>query len=274
MPDDSSTTRLDCRAIPLGAVADDALADSETVQRAGEILAKQGFVVLDNLLPAATVRGLEAGFNARYAAYLDNRELDDALKVGNRRYMLPVELADGFADPEVYAPAAIVALARHALGVAAILEAFGAVVSLAGARQQHIHRDGGLLFESAISAMLPAHALTFLLPLVDMNATNGTTAVWPGSHRWKVRNDQAAPVALDVPAGSGVVWDFRLFHGGTTNDSPRPRPILYSTYGRHWYRDTRNFEKPAQRRLVLPPGFLDGVPEDRRELFGHLRVAD
>lgn len=262
-------TRIDCRQI-----SGDDLAGSEQVRLAFDSLTRHGFAILDHVLPQERVRALNAEFTASYDRYLQNSELDDTLKVGNKRYMIPVALSGGFGDPLIYANPFVVALARHALEPDAILESFGAVVSLAGARQQHIHRDGRLLFDSAISTMLPAHALTFVLPLVDMNDVNGTTAIWPGSHRWKVRNEEAPPVALDVPAGSCVLWGFRLYHGGTSNRSDTPRPILYGTYSRHWYRDSRNFEKKEQRHLAFDDGFLDSVPADRRSLFAHLVAAD
>ena len=260
-------TRIDCRQI-----SGDDLAGSEQIRLAFDSLTKNGFAILDHVLPEDRVRTLGAEFAASYDRYMHDSEFDDTLKVGNKRYMIPVALAGGFGDPQVYANPFVVAVARYALEQDVILESFGAVVSLAGSRQQHIHRDGRLLFDSAISTMLPAHALTFVLPLVEMNDTNGTTAVWPGSHRWKVRNEEVPPVPLQVPVGSCVLWDYRLYHGGTSNSSEAPRPILYGTYARHWFRDSRNFEKAEQRHLAYGDGFLATVPDDRRSLFAHLIV--
>jgi len=266
--DDRTMTRVDCSGISL-----DDPAGSDAIGRAYDMLTKHGFVVLDHVLPVDTVTALREEFAGRYARYLQNREYDDTLKVGNMRYMITVDLSGGFADPLVYANPHVLALARQALDQDAILESFGAVVSLAGSRQQHVHRDGRVLFDASIAPLLPAHALTFVLPLVDMNDANGSTAVWPGSHRWKTRDENAPPVTLDVPVGSCALWDFRLYHSGTANRSNGPRPIIYATYSRHWYRDTHNFEKSGQQHLSFAENFLAGMTEDRRTLFAHVHGA-
>ena len=47
--------------------------------------------------------------------------------------------------------------------------------------------------------------------------------------------------------------------------------MVYATYARRWYQDPVNFKKEALQRLVFDPGFLQGVPEDMRPLFAHVR---
>lgn len=244
--------------------------EQEAVRAAFDGLTRDGYVVLDHVVAPDTIAILRREFESRYRRHFQDNEQDDTLEVGNRRYLVPIELAGPFADPAIYANAAVVAVARHALDVSAVLESFGAVVSLPDAGQQHIHRDGPVLFDSAISALLPAHALTFALPLIDMNEEHGTTALWPGSHRWRTRDESVPPIAPEVPAGSCMLWDFRLYHGGTPNRSAVPRPMLYSTYARRWYQDPRNFEKPTQRRLVYDKTFVRAIPEAHRPLFDHL----
>ena len=170
----------------------------------------------------------------------------------------------------MYAHAFVAALVREILDVDAILESFGAVLSLSGAKKQHVHRDGSVLFDMAISTLLPPHALTFALPLMDMNQEHGTTAIWPGSHRWQRHDQQRSPELPEVLAGSGILWDFRTYHAGMPNISCSHRPMIYATYARRWYKDPVNFQKAGQQRLVLPPGFLQDVPADCRALFGHL----
>ncbi len=258
-------TRIDCRQIAHGGEA-----QAEEIRRAYDSIVKNGYVVLDHVIEADKAAALDGEFHARYHNYLQNSELPDTLKVGNKRYMMTLDLAGGFADREIYANRCVVAVARMALGEEAILESFGAVVSLAGAKQQHIHRDGPLLFDAGISPILPCHALTLAMPLIDMNETQGSTALWPGSHRWRERNEEVPPLAPDVPAGSCILWDFRLYHGGTPNRSPQHRPMIYATYARRWYQDPNNFGKKGLHRLLYSQAFLDGIPEDRRTLFFHV----
>ena len=262
-------TRIDCRQI-----SGDALADAAEIRRAYDCVVKEGFVVLEHIVAKDKIAALNLEFRARYGNYFEDRELADTLKIGNKRYMTSVGLQGGFADCEIYANPYVGAVARLALGSDAVLESFGAVVSLAGAKRQHIHRDGPLLFDASISPILPAHALTVAMPLIDMNEHHGTTALWPGSHRWKERNEEVSPIIPEIPTGSCVLWDFRLFHGGTENRSDQHRPMIYSTYSRRWYQDPANFSKKALPRLTYDEAFLRSVPEDRRSFFYHVMKAD
>ena len=258
-------TRIDCRQISV-----DDLAESAQIRLAHDAVVKDGYVVMDHVVPEQKIAALNAEFRARYHNYLQDSELADTLKIGHRRSMTPLDLSGGFADCLIYANPYVSAVAKLALGWDAVLESFGAVVALAGAQQQHIHRDGPLLFDTIISPILPAYALTLAMPLIDMNDSHGTTALWPASHRWRERNEEVPPIAPDVPAGSCILWDFRLFHGGTENRSEQHRPMIYSTYSRRWYQDPTNFHKKALPRLSLTQDFLESVPADRRSLFYHL----
>ena len=74
---------------------------------------------------------------------------------------------------------------RTVLEATAILEAYGCILSLPGAPAQHEHYDGTHLFGTRLSAMLPPFALTCAFPLIDMDETQGTTLIRPGSHRWQ-----------------------------------------------------------------------------------------
>lgn len=213
---------------------------------------------------------LQRAFALHAGQLLNETPLDAALEVGDRRNLFPLPFTGAFADPLVWANPAIVALARLALADEAVLESYGVVVSLPGAGNQHFHRDGPSLFDSAISPLLPAHALTVAFPLVEMNDTNGTTALWPGSHRWQKSDRDAPSFAPVVPPGSAILWDFRTYHSGTANTSVQPRPLITATFARRWYQDPVNFEQGSRRRLALDEAFLAAVPAGTRSLFAHL----
>lgn len=264
--------RIDCQGLSSG-LSDDRLSNSEQVRQAYECLVKNGYAILDHVLPRETVDALRREFEERYAGRLAGAPGDDTLEIGDRRLLFPLPLAGGFADPLVYAHPVLVALARLALADDAIIEAYGAVVSLPGAERQHVHRDGPALFDSAISPLLPAYALTVALPLVEMNDTHGTTTLWPGSHRWPKADESAPCVSPVVPVGSCALWDFRLYHCGTPNKSTRPRPFVTATYARRWYQDPVNFEDGARPRLAFDRDFLARVPVPARALFAHVAPA-
>jgi hypothetical protein len=78
-------------------------------------------------------------------------------------------------------------------------------------------------------------------------ATTGTTRLWPRTH--VLDDEAAAAVAPEDPvvlAGSCLLMDYRLRHGGTANRSETVRPILYNVYQRRWFRDFVNYgQQPA-----------------------------
>lgn len=257
--------RIDCRNISGDP------AKSEQVRLAHDCLVKNGYAILDHVFPEDQIRALNREFHDQYAKYKQDQELDDTVKVGNRRFLVPIELSGGFGDPSLYANPVVVALVRETLEEDAILEAYGAIVSLSGAAEQHTHRDSPLLFSNQISPLLPAHALTFGIPLLEMNELHGTTALFPRSHRWIHFDDKAvSPQAPVVPIGSCIIWDFRLYHRGLPNRSDQPRPLLYATYARRWYQDPHNFSKATQRRLSFDPVFFERLSDDRLRLFAHV----
>lgn len=257
--------RIDCRGL-----STDDLEESEQVQRAYHCFVQNGYAILDNIVPEETIRDLKAEFDARAARFEADRAADESLEVGKRRFMIPLKLSGPFGDPRVFANPYVVALVRRILEPDPILEAFGAVLSLSGAEPQHVHADAPHLFSSELSVLLPAHALTFALPLIEMNEFHGTTAIWPGSHRWKEFRDDAEPLCPTIPAGSCLMWDFRTFHRGTANLSPVDRPMVYATYAMYWYQDRVNFKREGQPRLVFDRELVDEIPENARRLISHV----
>ena len=256
--------RIDCRNVS------GEPAKSEQVRLAHDCLVRNGYAILDHVFPEDKIRALNLEFNEHYARFREDREFEDTVEVGAGRFLVSIDLAGGFGDPFIYANPLVVALVRETLEPDAILEAYGAIVSLPGAVDQEIHRDSPLLFSNEIAPLLPAHALNFGVPLIEMNELHGTTALYPRSHRWKGYDKQPQPELPVVPIGSCILWDFRLFHGGTSNRSNMPRPLLYSTFARRWYQDPVNFSKATQRRLTFEPAFFQNLSDDRRQLFSHI----
>jgi Phytanoyl-CoA dioxygenase (PhyH) len=93
--------------------------------------------------------------------------------------------------------------------------------------------------------------------LDDFTADNGATRVVPGSHKFTQRArealaDPAAPhldeVRLIAPAGTVVVFNSHVWHGGTMNHSDRPRRALHSYFTRR-----ANGQQLDQKKYARPP---------------------
>jgi ectoine hydroxylase-related dioxygenase (phytanoyl-CoA dioxygenase family) len=231
-----------------------------------------GCLLLEGVLERRQVERLHAAFVRRYRRYFRDREHADALRVGGGRFMVTVTLRPPFDTPALYANPLVYPILQRLLGPQCVLGSFGSVISLPGAPDQHVHRDHPPLFEEpGLDAEMPAFAVTLIVPLVELDATNGTTRLWPGSHRvWDESVESIEPEDPLVAAGSCLLMDYRLRHGGTANRSTDVRPILYSVYQRPWFRDTQNFKK--QDPLQITARAYRALAEEHRPLFAAAEV--
>jgi hypothetical protein len=248
------------------------------VQAATMALLRDGVVVLENIISTTKIDDVYRQLCEFYFSYFDEIFLDrsdDSLKVGNKRYFFNPKLTGAFADRDIFANQYVLDVSRHALGHDAILESFGIIISLPGSEVQHIHRDRGPLYSGGLANLLPPFALTVVIPLVEMNDVFGATAFWPGSHlREEKQEDISKCVSAFIPVGSCGIWDYRVYHMGLSNTSEIARPLLYMTYAKSWFRDTRNFKLKNQRRISFADGFLENLLEEDKPLFAHLRCLD
>ena len=64
--------------------------------------------------------------------------------------------------------------------------------------------------------------------------------------------------------------DCRVMHGGTGNRSTAPRPILYMSYQRRWFRDYDGYRvKPP---IHISEAEYKRIPREYQELFGWARA--
>ena len=257
--------RFDCNDIASGS------ADREGwIEAAADSLIRQGYLILDNVLPRQVVESLDASFLETYDRLLRDEDSEEIRQVGPQRFMMALGFTGRFADPQVFANRYVLPVIRRLMEASAVIEAYGAIVSLPEAPAQTQHFDGPHLFGTQLSAMLPPYAITCGLPLVEMNDENATTCIRPGSHRWQSDDQEGPSLEPRIPVGSCMMWDFRLRHYGTPNKSPAPRPLLYCTYARPWFRDPVNFkDKKRMPRLDFTPKFLETLPQDLRGLLAH-----
>ena len=226
-----------------------------------------GVMLFDDVLPADRVSRLHSAYSEIYERYHRDVAHADARRVGDARHMITVGVTGVFNDPMVYANPSVLPVVLGLLGEDAILGSFVAVTSLPGSDDQSLHIDTPPLFAGAANmADLPPHCLTLVVPLVDMNAANGTTAFLVGREAMIADGPpKVEPVRPVVPTGSAVLFDSRVWHFGTANRSKSPRPVLYNSYHRPWFRDSVNFGQ--QHPLEIPDDEFARVPDAYRHLF-------
>ena len=237
---------------------------------------KDGYVLIESFLDEKRVSKLAAHYEKNYTS-LSSAELQQRhAAVGDQRYMITAAIKGPLNSPELYANETLMPVMSELLGNHFIISSFGSVIAFPGADAQSVHFDYPPLYQDeAVCAALPPHAVTLVVPLVNITPETGSTALWPGTHtrvgsralleQLVQENSFEGSVCLYPKLGDAFLMDFRLIHAGTANRSEIARPILYIVYSRPWFREDMNF--PEQPPINISPKQLRKVPKDLRYLF-------
>jgi ectoine hydroxylase-related dioxygenase (phytanoyl-CoA dioxygenase family) len=130
---------------------------------------------------------------------------------------------------------------------------------------QPLHVDGGSLPDEKGYTVCNS-----VWMLDDFTIENGATRLIPGSHRWNCRPQEVLPdltaphseeILLIGQAGTVVVMNAHLWHGGTANRTSHPRRALHSYYTR--------IDKPQQlyQKQYLSPELQARLSPGLRKLL-------
>jgi hypothetical protein len=140
---------------------------------------------------------------------------------------------------------------KQMLGEEVVLIHKGVFLSNPGAEAQVYHQDGPHLSKQH---QRPCHAVNVFVPLIDLTLRNGPTEFVSGSHILGYDTfDRSKVVTPEVPAGTPIIFDYRLGHRGLANTSNVCRPIVYCTYAAvadgKAFKDSVNFSRKRYHRL-------------------------
>ncbi|MGI9279466.1 MAG: phytanoyl-CoA dioxygenase family protein [Endozoicomonas sp.] len=137
--------------------------------------------------------------------------------------------------------------------------------ALKGGGAQPMHTD----WKQARKDFPKCHVVNALWVLDDMDSSNGAPRVVPGSHLLKVApsermEDASLPhpdeKVLSCKAGSVVVFNAHLWHGGTRNQTGDRRRVLHDFFTLRKDTQQQNQKKwlteTTERRLTLPQKWL------------------
>jgi ectoine hydroxylase-related dioxygenase (phytanoyl-CoA dioxygenase family) len=243
--------------------------DPSLVERDLAEVERQGFVIIENLVPRETCEAIRADVmpRFRYASGRNNFE-------GFATQRLYAVIDKTFVCNELVEHPRVLALVDRILAPNYLLSQLQVINILPGEAAQPLHHDDG--FYPVARPRPPLGAAT-IFAIDDFTADNGATVVLPGSHLWGDRApvDEDARVPVVMPAGSVVFFVGTLWHGAGANRTGRGRLCVTAQYCAPWCRQQENFSlsvsrerarassEHIQRMLgysICPPfvGFVDG----------------
>jgi ectoine hydroxylase-related dioxygenase (phytanoyl-CoA dioxygenase family) len=236
------------------------------VKRVATQVHTQGYVIVPDLLDSTQVERLRNAMAPLFAA--TGRMFRD-LDPGGARQTIHIHnvLAKSRAADEVALNPLLRAIIRCVLGHDFILNAGAIAMSPdPGCSPQGLHRDDGH-YPFPPRPRLPL-VVTAAIALDDFTKANGGTQIVPGSCCWPDSRhpDAGEIIYCEMTAGSMLLWDGAIFHGGGGNATKdQSRRTLVLNYARGWLRTQFNQYLSIPRSLVLSM-----PPELQRDLGYHL----
>jgi ectoine hydroxylase-related dioxygenase (phytanoyl-CoA dioxygenase family) len=241
------------------ALADLGVTEASLDAAAREQLDLDGYLPLPGVLAGPRVEAMRGRLAELTAAEGDRAGIEVHQEAGTDRL---ADLVNKDAVFEVcFTHPAVLACVAHVLGEFK-LSSLNSRAARPGEGHQALHADWG-------GPVPPAgyQVCNSVWLLDDFTAANGATRVVPGSHRLGVAARDAMPdpgaahpgeVLLIAPAGTVVVFNSHLWHGGTRNLSSRPRHALHGYFTRRG-----NRQQLDQKKYIRPHTLADLSPAAR-----------
>ena len=164
---------------------------------------------------------------------------------------------------EVPLHAAVLPVVEAVLDKECLLSSFCSLVLGPGQEAQPIHEDTQLIPLPRPHIPITINAIW---ALTDFTATNGATRIVPGSHKYDHAPEygrEYETALATMPAGSVMLFDSALWHGGGANDSDARRFAFSCAYCWGWMRQQENLQ------LGIPHETARRFPRRLQELCGY-----
>jgi ectoine hydroxylase-related dioxygenase (phytanoyl-CoA dioxygenase family) len=161
-------------------------------------------------------------------------------------------------------------LVRSQLGESIQLSIASTMEIFPGETVQALHQDDAYF---RIQSPHPSLVYNTMWALTDFTQAKGATRLVPGSNGWSRPVDvNEAWIAAEMPAGSVLLWDGALWHGGGANHTEQIRFGLSLNFARGWLRQQENHYLSLDHALVrtLPRPLQKLLGWDNSEFLGYV----
>lgn len=233
---------------------------AEDIAYHAEQIREQGFTVVENAIESALLGRLRSALDL----YIDGS--------GHRYSATPFE---GTKTIRIYNLLAIdqafqaipvhhntLPIAEQVLDEELQLSSLSAIILGPDQEAQPIHCDTQQI---PLPRPHPTIALNCMWAITDFTQANGATRIVPGSHKRDSHppyGEHVESIPAEMPAGSVMLFDSTLWHGGGRNTTDERRYGISNYYCAGWMRQQEN------QQLGIPRNMLTGFPRRLLELCG------
>lgn len=253
------------------------------VAEAKRAIRDEGFVVLADVIPAAPLDALHARMVEDVRMLQAREDAPYNWNAGNIQqdpppfppYLFREILLNDFA----------IAVTHAILGPGVKNSLYSGNTALRSEERQPVHADFNHLWPEQEVAHPPVH-LIVNVPTVDMSAENGSTEIWPGTHRdtsaatgkdikipaavMEARRAVAPPLQPKVRRGSILIRDGRLWHAGMPNYTDAPRPMIAMIHTPGWLETGNPLRFPKETEGFFAHPFLRTCARFVEEPIDHI----
>lgn len=226
-------------------------------------LGREGYCIIPNALPAATLRTLNEDLAPSFAAV----PLGHGDFYGHRTQRFGSLLRRSPAAAELALQSVVLELARTILGPACDqiqLNVAQAIAIHPGEIEQFPHRDHDMW--AGIKGQ-HEYLLNVIWPLTEFTAENGATRIYPGTHRQDIADPEqlGAPIIAECSPGDAICFLGSTIHGAGPNHTQAVRRAVVIGYSLGWLKPYENLW------LAYPPHVARTFSPELAELAGYFQ---
>lgn len=230
-------------------------------RNASDRLLRDGYMVLENLVPPSLVSALNRDLDRSFTA----TPFCEGAFYGERTKRFGSLLRRSRQSSELIRHPIILEIAEAVLGAwcdTIQLNLGQAIEIFPGALSQFPHRDQDM-WRGPVGEI--EYLINVMWPLTDFTKENGATLFWPGSHgeRALQKGPEEEPVAAECLPGSAIIFLGSTLHAAGSNLTNNPRRGVVVSYCLGWLKPYEN------QWLVYPPEVARDFDPDIAALVGY-----